>query len=155
MHALRQMRVQGSGSIVNITSGVLAGWPGLSAYGASKAAVAAMTAGWAAEVDGSGVRVNAVMPVAATAMSAMFGRIAPRDDTVQHPAPTRIAPLVAYLLSDHAADLNGRILRHDGRKLSLIPWPAPARASALLPVPESAEAADYRELLRALLRQKH
>src|SRR6267143_5627606 len=38
------------------------GMPGLSAYGASKAAVALLTKAWAAEYGPKGVRVNAVSP---------------------------------------------------------------------------------------------
>jgi NAD(P)-dependent dehydrogenase (short-subunit alcohol dehydrogenase family) len=58
-----KMAQRGQGSIVNLSS--MAGQIGLpagAAYGATKAALAAMTRAWAAEFSPSGVRVNAVAP---------------------------------------------------------------------------------------------
>lgn len=53
----------GGGAIVNVTTMVAElGMPGLSVYGASKAATALLTKAWAAEYGPQGVRVNAVSP---------------------------------------------------------------------------------------------
>jgi NAD(P)-dependent dehydrogenase (short-subunit alcohol dehydrogenase family) len=67
--AARRMKAQGSGAIVNITSGAQAGIPLMGAYAATKGAVASATYAWAKELRGSGVRVNAVSPQARTRMS--------------------------------------------------------------------------------------
>src|SRR5213593_2465380 len=57
------MAARGRGSIVSLSS--MAGGVGLvdgGAYGATKAALEAMTRAWAVEYSGSGVRVNAIAP---------------------------------------------------------------------------------------------
>src|SRR5437870_13839462 len=57
------MAARGRGSIVSLSS--MAGGVGLvggRAYGATKAALEAMTRAWAVEYSGSGVRVNAIAP---------------------------------------------------------------------------------------------
>jgi NAD(P)-dependent dehydrogenase (short-subunit alcohol dehydrogenase family) len=57
------MAARGAGSIVNIGSiSGSVGLPGAAAYGATKAALAALTRSWAAEFSASGVRVNTVAP---------------------------------------------------------------------------------------------
>jgi NAD(P)-dependent dehydrogenase (short-subunit alcohol dehydrogenase family) len=67
LHAIRAMREQpGGGSIVNVTSGSHAGYPGVGAYGASKGGVASLTYCWAADRAGTPARVNAVSPNAHT-----------------------------------------------------------------------------------------
>ena len=54
---------RGSGAIVNVSTMVASfGLPGMSAYGASKAALELLTKAWAAEYGPVGVRVNAVAP---------------------------------------------------------------------------------------------
>lgn len=122
--ALKVLVPQGSGAIVNITSGSLLGLSGVSSYGATKAAVASMTTGWAIEVDGTGVRVNGVMPRGRTRMANARGAKdtslgSARIAVPPSPQPEVIAPLVAYLMSD-AATLNGRIIRHDGQRVTLV-----------------------------------
>src|SRR5205085_12249226 len=61
--AARVMVAQGSGSIVNMSSGAIdVPAPGHSCYAMAKAAVAQVTRTLASEVGGSGVRVNAIAP---------------------------------------------------------------------------------------------
>ena len=62
---LDAMIEQGSGRIVNVSSGIAAApgaIPGLNAYAASKAALEAHTLGLAAELTGTGVTVNIARP---------------------------------------------------------------------------------------------
>ncbi|MGH6989318.1 MAG: SDR family NAD(P)-dependent oxidoreductase, partial [Stellaceae bacterium] len=61
--AVPRMMRRGWGRIVNVTTSfdtMLA--PGLSAYGAAKAALEASTASWAKELDGTGITVNVLVP---------------------------------------------------------------------------------------------
>jgi NAD(P)-dependent dehydrogenase (short-subunit alcohol dehydrogenase family) len=126
--AVRRMYAQGGGSIVNVVSGAQAGIELMSAYGASKGALAAMTYAWAIEAAPTGVRVNAVSPRGATRLTEVL------DDHRRKkglppgtsPAPESNAPVVTYLLSDAAAGVNGQVVRIDGRGLSLMTHPAVA-----------------------------
>ncbi|WP_433220120.1 SDR family NAD(P)-dependent oxidoreductase [Dactylosporangium sp. CS-047395] len=125
LHAIRAMLPRGSGSIVNVTSGSHAGSAAMGAYGASKGAVASLTYCWAADLAGSGVRVNAVSPNAHTRMAdayeAYLGAAAQGQNVAKPPAQN--APAVVYLLSDAAAGLHGQIVRIDGDELSMVAHP--------------------------------
>ena len=60
---LKDMQKRNEGNIINIASGAgLRGLPGSAAYGASKAAVIALTFALADEVLDQGIRVNAICP---------------------------------------------------------------------------------------------
>jgi len=62
-YELRLMVAQGSGSIVNMSSGAgLVGVPGFTGYTATKAAEIAMTKSSSLEVAAQGIRINAVAP---------------------------------------------------------------------------------------------
>ena len=126
LHALRAMLARGRGSVVNVTSGAQSGTAALGAYGASKGAVASLTYCWAAEVAGTGVRVNAVSPNAYTRMAEDFERYLggrAQGQNVGKP-PEGNAPAVVYLLSDASAAVNGQVVRVDGDELSLMSHPA-------------------------------
>lgn len=64
--ALPHMRSAGYGRIVNTSSAGLTGFPGVIAYSGAKAALMGLTWGLAVELEGSGISVNAIMPVAAS-----------------------------------------------------------------------------------------
>lgn len=117
VRVLAAMREQGGGAVVNVVSGAHLGLPELSTYGATKGALVSLTLGWARDCAGSGVRVNAISPVAATRMTGAWARNAeaPPPDP-----PEAVAPLLAYLLSDDSAALNGQVLRLDRGELSLL-----------------------------------
>src|SRR4051812_42142569 len=125
LHAIRAMLERGHGSIVNVTSGSHAGSAAMGAYGASKGAVASLTYCWAADLAGTGVRVNAVSPNAHTRMAdtyeAYLGAAAQGQNV--HKSPVQNAPAVVYLLSDASTALHGQVVRIDGDELSMIAHP--------------------------------
>ncbi len=130
-HAIQAMLdADGTGSIVNVSSGSQAGEIALGGYGASKAAVASLTFSWAMELKDTNVRVNAVSPLADTAMSAsnkgfMEKQSASREVVYTSlPAPQTNAPIVAFLLSDASIGINGQIVRIAGKELSYVTHPA-------------------------------
>jgi NAD(P)-dependent dehydrogenase (short-subunit alcohol dehydrogenase family) len=117
------MAARGRGAIINI--GSMAGTVGLAggaAYGATKAAVAALTRSWAAEYSASGVRVNTVAP------GPVYTRAEGRDlfDTlgattaVKRAAdPGEVAEFVAFLASDKASYITGATLAVDGGRTAI------------------------------------
>jgi NAD(P)-dependent dehydrogenase (short-subunit alcohol dehydrogenase family) len=127
--ALRYMQSQGSGAIVNVTSGAYLGLPSMAAYAASKGAVVSLTYAWATDFEGSAVRINALSPRAATAMTEVLWdfRGDPADTRKSQraamPTPEANAAAVIYLLSDQAAGLSGQVVRADGDRISLISHP--------------------------------
>jgi NAD(P)-dependent dehydrogenase (short-subunit alcohol dehydrogenase family) len=65
---VRHMRSAGSGSIINVTiNQETMVRRGFSPYGASKAALEAMTRSWAEDLEGTGVHINLLAPGGATA----------------------------------------------------------------------------------------
>lgn len=131
VHALRFMLAQGSGSIVNVTSGAHAGISDMGLYGATKGAVASLTYAWAVDVAGTGVRVNAVSPIAKSrmydTMLAFKGGTKGSDTTI---TPEDNAAPVVFLLSDAARGINGQIVRINPPRLSLIAHPSEVPAHA-------------------------
>ncbi len=124
-HELRVMQVQGSGSIVNISSTYgHAGTPRASVYAASKHAVEGLTKSAALEVAGSGVRVNAVAPgPTETGMLNRFTGNAERKAGLVSTVPLgrvgepdEIANAILFLCSDQASFISGHVLSVDGGK---------------------------------------
>ncbi len=106
-------------------SGAMIGFPFTSAYGASKGGVAALTYAWASDLAGSGVRVNAVSPVAWTRMAetadppdGFEGDWQAQKLAVAHLTPEQNAPVVIFLLSDRSARVLGQVVRIQGPALS-------------------------------------
>ena len=115
IHAMRHMVAAGAGVIVTTTSSAALGLAGASTYSATKGAIMSLTYSWAIDLQGTGVRVNCIRPRALTRMSVVRG--APRPGAR---APEEVAPLVAYLLDDRSARLNGQVLGFDGERLELV-----------------------------------
>jgi len=147
VNALKALVEQGSGAIVNVTSGSLLGLAGVSTYGATKGAVASLTYGWAVETAGTGVRVNGLMPRGQTRMTAeRSGKDtslgASKVAVPASPSPEVIAPLVVYLMSD-AAGFSGRIIRHDGQQITFVDpmaWQSGVAIPGKVPLKEVAAA---------------
>jgi NAD(P)-dependent dehydrogenase (short-subunit alcohol dehydrogenase family) len=97
------MRAKRYGRIVNITSGAMAGFTWLVAYGTSKGGLFSLTRSLAAEGASHGIKVNAVNPGAFTRMVA--AQQAPTSPMYQHASanlpPEMVSPVVAFLA--HAA----------------------------------------------------
>jgi NAD(P)-dependent dehydrogenase (short-subunit alcohol dehydrogenase family) len=110
-HAAPLMKEAGYGRIVNITSSAgLRGNFGQTNYGAAKAAIMGMTFVWALELGRYGITVNGMAPAGATRMTQGLSDEAPPPD--QDPALN--APLVAFLASELAADVNGQMFGRTG-----------------------------------------
>jgi NAD(P)-dependent dehydrogenase (short-subunit alcohol dehydrogenase family) len=123
-YELRQMREQGSGTIVNNSSiGGLIGLPGRAIYHASKFGVIGLTRSAALEYASRGIRINAVCPGAietpmVTDMVAK-GWIAMEDMVSGNPMkrlgrPEEIASTVLWLCSDGASYVTGQAISVDG-----------------------------------------
>ena len=119
--AARVMRMQRAGSIVNVASGALLGQRRASTYAASKGAVASLTYSWALDLEGVGVRVNGICPVAWT--RTVERSPAARLRCSPEHTPERVAPLVTYLLSDRAAGITGQLVRFTGEQLHIMRRP--------------------------------
>lgn len=115
----------GGGAVVNFSSiiGAHRTQPGFASYGASKAALSALTRSAALDHIGEGIRINAISPGSSdTTMSFRAGEtVADRDARVAQVNPSgRVAQLseivaaVRYLCSDEASYVVGSDLVVDG-----------------------------------------
>lgn len=127
-HAVKAMVAQGSGSIVNVVSGAHMGIDSLGIYGATKGAVASMVYGWAVDLRGTGVRINAISPFGNTRMaehtSAYRKSIGAVDRSANFQPAEANSPLVEYLLSDRAEGVSGQLVRIDSGEVQLYTHPA-------------------------------
>jgi NAD(P)-dependent dehydrogenase (short-subunit alcohol dehydrogenase family) len=108
------------GAIVNTTStSGLLGNLGQSNYGAAKAGVAGFTVITALELARYGIRVNAIAPGARTPMTeGAFGDLSFEGD-FDPLDPANVAPVVAWLLSDAAAEVSGQVVGITGGLVEL------------------------------------
>src|SRR5262245_15390291 len=109
-----------NGRIINTASeSGLFGQAGQANYSAAKAGIVSMTIVLARELRKYGVTANVVCPRARTRMTeSMPGA----DEYMQGPewSPENIAPLVCFLASDAAADVNGQVFVLFGTRLHLM-----------------------------------
>ncbi len=102
-----QMLSRKSGSVINLSSDAgVVGYPNWGAYGISKAALDHLTRTWAAELEGSGVRVNSVDP--GEMDTAMKRASEPEGDSALWAKPESVTPVFVYLASDASAAVNGQ-----------------------------------------------
>jgi NAD(P)-dependent dehydrogenase (short-subunit alcohol dehydrogenase family) len=106
------------GSIINTssTSG-LEGNFGQTNYGAAKAGIAGFTRCLALEGKKSGIRVNAIAPVALTRLTEDLAGFQ-NDDLKERMSPAHIAPLIVYLASDLSKDVTKTTFFVGGGKIS-------------------------------------
>jgi NAD(P)-dependent dehydrogenase (short-subunit alcohol dehydrogenase family) len=99
--------IENGGSIINVTSDAGAiGYPGWGAYGISKFGIEGMSQTWAAELDGSGVRVNYIDP--GNMNTAMHRAAEPHEDPTQWADPEQVTEVFLYLGSDESRSVNGK-----------------------------------------------
>jgi len=104
--AARTMLLQGKGSIVNVVArAALDHPPGLGAYAASKAAALAMMDSLAADLKGTGVRANSILP--SIIDTPANRRAMPDADFVTWPKPEDIAQVILFLASDNSKVIHG------------------------------------------------
>jgi NAD(P)-dependent dehydrogenase (short-subunit alcohol dehydrogenase family) len=122
--ALRVMKAQRSGALINLSSGgALLASDGLHAYAAAKAAILSLTRNLALEYGPLGIRVNAIAPgpiltpVFAEYLKTLPGGGAGAGSHVplgRLGKPEEIAAAVLFLASDDASYVSGATLAVDG-----------------------------------------
>jgi pyridoxal 4-dehydrogenase len=116
------MRERGYGRIVNVSSATFfIGYPGLSAYVASKGGIIGFTRALASEAGPHGITVNAVTPgliategVLGGEEADLFDEIVPEQALGRRGEPEDIAECIAYLASPAAGFLTGQTVNVDG-----------------------------------------
>jgi NAD(P)-dependent dehydrogenase (short-subunit alcohol dehydrogenase family) len=132
--ALPTMIERGSGSIINVGSGVgLVGRLASSNYAAAKGGILGLTRAAALDVGPLGIRVNAVCPIGHSRMIVMD-----HSWRARYPAepnyPLRaeaypaeaVAPIFVYLAGDAARDVNGQVFESGGGSVGWYPRPVAA-----------------------------
>lgn len=121
--AVKRMKQNQSGSIVNISSEAARfGGSQLSHYAASKAAINTFTIGFAREVAGDNIRVNAVSPgiidtdIHATASPDRLAYLMNSLPMKRMGTSREVAELIYWLLSDTASYVSGAIVPITGSR---------------------------------------
>ena len=134
-HAMRAMREQGRGQLLQVISGsAFVGSVGQTNYAASKAGVMGMLYAWDGELRRFGIRTNALWPVAETDMTQVVfdgirrraedrGTEPPTPRSIGFGDPADIAGVVVYLCSPAADHLRSQLVTFNGSKLAL--WQHP------------------------------
>ena len=104
--AVRAMLEQGSGAIVNVAAkAALDHTAGAAAYAASKAAAVAMMDSLAADLKGTGVRANSILP--SIIDTSANRKTMSNADFSKWPKPEDIARVILFLCSDDAKVIHG------------------------------------------------
>jgi NAD(P)-dependent dehydrogenase (short-subunit alcohol dehydrogenase family) len=118
-HCIREiapvMKRQRKGAILTFTSGLVnMGWPGASAYAASKGALVGLTKCVAHELRPFGVRANVLSP--GLVATPVFLDVATEDEVAMYRSsvgisePEAVVPTVLHLISDASASLTGAVI---------------------------------------------
>ncbi len=120
-----KIAARGGGSIINVSTMVASyGQPGMSAYGASRAAIELLTKAWAAEYGPQNIRVNAVAP-GPTLTPAMEPMMALADEITKQIPLGRVADVhelsdvITFLATPAAGYINGAIIHVDGGRTAV------------------------------------
>ena len=122
------MRQQKGGRIINFSSGSALGAPGQPNYAAAKAGILGLTYSCANSLAKYGITCNAIMPGAATRMTdtipanfaQQMGLSTSSESAQASPMdPANVAPIVVFLASDAAQNVNGQVFGASGYKIAL------------------------------------
>ena len=136
--ASKIFKEQGSGRIVTFSSvSGLYGYGGQSNYGAAKDAIAGFTRVVARDLERYGVTANSISPGAHTRMTDSVpdstrdrrkGEFLPPPEGTITNEPDQVAPMIAWLASDQASEVSGRIFHCVGNRVSLMNSPEQGRS---------------------------
>ncbi|HMM72978.1 MAG TPA: SDR family oxidoreductase [Rhodocyclaceae bacterium] len=141
-HASKVMREQRSGRIINFSSDAFKGSVGQCNYSAAKGGIISLTRSLAKELGRFGITANAICPMAATRMTMNdkviegmkkrleMGLVSQEmyNSIMAMPGPEFIAPMVAYLATDAAKDVNNQVFHVEKGKINTYAEPVEARA---------------------------
>ena len=141
-HACVLMREQRYGRIINVTSDAWRGTMGHVNYGAVKGGVVSLTRSIAREMGRYGVTANCFAPIAATRMTmndevikGTWKRVEAgvmtkeqAEQMLSMPGPEHIPPIVVYLATDHAANINGQVFHAEAGRIGIYNEPVEVRA---------------------------
>ncbi len=130
-HAVKVMRGSRYGRIVNFSSDAFKGSVGQCNYAAAKAGIIGLTRTIALEAGRYGITANAMCPMAATRMTVNDAVIAgwkrrlerglltqsQYDSRMAMPGPEYVAPMVAYLCTEDARDVNGQLFHAERSRI--------------------------------------
>lgn len=131
--AAQHFRQQGSGAFVHFTSASgLVGNLGQANYSAAKLGIVGLSKSIALDMRRYGVRSNCVCPFAWSRMIATLPTTTPEEqlrvERGKLMTPDKIAPVVAFLLSDAASDVNAQIIAVRRNEVMLMSQPRPIRS---------------------------
>ena len=125
---------QGGGAFVHMTStSGLVGNRAQANYAAAKMGIVGLSRTIAIDLQRSGVRSNCVAPFAWGRMVASIPVTTPEQQRAaerkqQLMTPAKVAPLVVFLASDLAADVNGQVFAVRGNEIMLMSQPRPLKS---------------------------
>ena len=132
-------------ALTTTSSAGLYGFLGEAAYSAAKAAIAALTVVAAEELERYGVTVNAIAPVARTRLTAWMGE---PDSGADDPyAAEHVASVAAWLVSEHARGITGRVLEVGGGEVAIADGWRQVASAVLPPETSVTEAGELVERL--------
>jgi len=141
--AVGPMRERGYGRILTFTSGAgLFGNPGQSNYGSAKSGIAGFTKVVARDLGKYGITCNSISPVAGTRMTLTDAYFKAREvrkaqgivreergvGSIEDLSPDDVAPMVVYLASEEAKNVNGQIFLCTGPSYAIVSYPRPVSA---------------------------